>query len=273
MLGWDSAATARASRSKRASASGSLETRSGQHLHGDLAPEPRVPRAVDLPHPSGAEAGDQLVGTEARAGRDRHSSPDHTLRAALAPRATHEFVILSDALGTAAAPPVRREDAPERAEPHSPPSGGSHAAIRVSRPGAALASPARPLPVPRRAGAVAAGVLGALGVRSAGDGGRDRDRDPGHRRRKGRPPRDGPDRGRLRAPRRRQEAGDRERRRHRPLPAGAAEAAPAPPARSRRRFRRRRAASGCWSSTSRYSSASGLVPRPRRRARLRRRDP
>ena len=48
MLGCDSAATARASRSKRASDSGSLETRSGKHLHRDLAAESQVSRAIDL---------------------------------------------------------------------------------------------------------------------------------------------------------------------------------------------------------------------------------
>ena len=40
----------------------------GQHLDRDLAPEPRVPRAVDLAHPARAEGREHLVGAEASAG-------------------------------------------------------------------------------------------------------------------------------------------------------------------------------------------------------------
>ena len=43
-----------------------------EHLDGDVALEPRVPRAVDFPHPSGAERRDDLVRTETGAGRERH---------------------------------------------------------------------------------------------------------------------------------------------------------------------------------------------------------
>ena len=35
-----------------------------QNLDGDVAPEPRVPRPVDLAHPARAERGEDLVGAE-----------------------------------------------------------------------------------------------------------------------------------------------------------------------------------------------------------------
>jgi hypothetical protein len=53
MFGWLSDETVLASR---------------QHLHCDLAAEPRVLGAVDLAHAARAERGDDLVGTEAGAG-------------------------------------------------------------------------------------------------------------------------------------------------------------------------------------------------------------
>jgi len=46
-----------------------------QDLDGDIAPELRVPRAIDLAHSSGPERGQDLVGAEARASDDRHSIP------------------------------------------------------------------------------------------------------------------------------------------------------------------------------------------------------
>ena len=39
----------------------------GQDLDRYLASEPRVARAIDLPHPAGAERGDDFVGAEASA--------------------------------------------------------------------------------------------------------------------------------------------------------------------------------------------------------------
>src|SRR6476620_8122043 len=60
MLGWFNADAARASCSKRRSRSASF------------APEPRVPRAIHLPHPARAELAEHLVGTELRAGSESH---------------------------------------------------------------------------------------------------------------------------------------------------------------------------------------------------------
>ncbi len=47
----------------------------GQHLDRDVAAEARIPRAVHLAHAADAEGRDDLVGTDARARRDRH--PDN----------------------------------------------------------------------------------------------------------------------------------------------------------------------------------------------------
>ena len=66
-LGWLSAASERASRSKRASALAVAGELLGQHLDRHLAPEPRVARAIDLTHPSRAEERQDLVGPEGRA--------------------------------------------------------------------------------------------------------------------------------------------------------------------------------------------------------------
>ena len=67
MLGWFSAEADRASFSNRLRRSGS-EPRSRQHLDRDFAPQPRVPRPVDLPHPARAQRRDDLVGPEAGPG-------------------------------------------------------------------------------------------------------------------------------------------------------------------------------------------------------------
>ena len=72
MFGWVSAATARASRSKRASASALSREVRRQHLDGDVAPEPRVARAVDLAHPARPERRRDLVRPEAGPGREGH---------------------------------------------------------------------------------------------------------------------------------------------------------------------------------------------------------
>ena len=44
----------------------------GEHLDCNVAPESRVPRAIDLPHSSGAERREDLVGTEAGADSEGH---------------------------------------------------------------------------------------------------------------------------------------------------------------------------------------------------------
>ena len=46
-----------------------------QHFHRDRPLQPRVPRLVDLPHPSRAQRRQDLVGTEARTGCERHGAP------------------------------------------------------------------------------------------------------------------------------------------------------------------------------------------------------
>ena len=55
MFGWFSEASTRASRSKRATRSGSSREGRGQDLDGDVAAEPRVARAVHLAHAAGAQ--------------------------------------------------------------------------------------------------------------------------------------------------------------------------------------------------------------------------
>ena len=49
-----------------------------QHLDGDVAVEPGVPGSIDLAHAAGAKRGGDLVGTEARANRERHRLPSVT---------------------------------------------------------------------------------------------------------------------------------------------------------------------------------------------------
>ena len=44
-----------------------------QHLDGDVAAEARITGAVHLAHPAGAEQGDDVIGAEVGAGRERHS--------------------------------------------------------------------------------------------------------------------------------------------------------------------------------------------------------
>jgi len=46
--------------------------RRGQHLDGDFAPQPRILRAIDLPHPARAKRRDDLVGTQTTAGGETH---------------------------------------------------------------------------------------------------------------------------------------------------------------------------------------------------------
>ena len=67
MLGWLSAPAARASWSKRRSASASAAARAAATLDGHLAAEARVAGAIDLAHASRAEQGDDLVGPQPRA--------------------------------------------------------------------------------------------------------------------------------------------------------------------------------------------------------------
>ncbi len=50
----------------------------GQDLDGDGAVQARVARAVDLAHPARAKGREDLVGTEARSGRERHSAASLT---------------------------------------------------------------------------------------------------------------------------------------------------------------------------------------------------
>ncbi len=44
----------------------------GEDLDGDLAPQPRILRAVDLAHPTGAERRDDLVGAKPGADAQSH---------------------------------------------------------------------------------------------------------------------------------------------------------------------------------------------------------
>ena len=70
MFGCESAATALASRSKRASASAFGGQMGGEDLDRDVPVELRVPRAVDLAHPARAEGREDLIGAKARAGSE-----------------------------------------------------------------------------------------------------------------------------------------------------------------------------------------------------------
>ena len=73
MFGWLSDASSRASRSKRASRSGSLQ-RSREHLDGDVAAQLGVAGAIDLAHATGADPR-RRSGTGQRAGRPGASPP------------------------------------------------------------------------------------------------------------------------------------------------------------------------------------------------------
>jgi hypothetical protein len=55
MLGWLSAAMARASCSKRRRRSGISRERGGQDFYGDVAPQALVARAIDLSHAACAD--------------------------------------------------------------------------------------------------------------------------------------------------------------------------------------------------------------------------
>ncbi len=94
-----------------------------QHLDGHLAPEPRVPRPVDLPHSARTEGREDLVGTEPGPGRQGHFSGSACVgavdRPAREPEAQH---------------------APRRGSEGRHPRG----------PSSARASPARPRPQPCR---------------------------------------------------------------------------------------------------------------------------
>ena len=72
MCGCDSAATARASRSNRWRATGSLVRSGGSTFEGDGAVQARISRTIDLSHAARAGGADNLVGSEPGAGRERH---------------------------------------------------------------------------------------------------------------------------------------------------------------------------------------------------------
>jgi hypothetical protein len=71
MFGWFSEASTRASRSNRASAVRVVGKGAGQHLERDLAAETAIDRAVDLAHAAAADQGDDIIGREGVAGRQR----------------------------------------------------------------------------------------------------------------------------------------------------------------------------------------------------------
>ncbi len=72
MCGCDSAATARASRSKPLAGGGVAGQVGREHLEGDGAVQARISRAVDLPHAARAGGADDLVGAEPGAGLEGH---------------------------------------------------------------------------------------------------------------------------------------------------------------------------------------------------------
>ena len=92
MCGWLSEASTRASRSKRASRSGSFATSVEQHLDRHLAPEPGVAGAVHLAHASRAERREDLVVAQDPAGLKSHELvrilPSASERAVAARRTT-----------------------------------------------------------------------------------------------------------------------------------------------------------------------------------------
>ena len=69
MFGWLSGARGPRLLLEAAQALGIGREDGGQHLDRDVAPEPRVARAVDLAHPARAERDEDLVGAEARCRR------------------------------------------------------------------------------------------------------------------------------------------------------------------------------------------------------------
>ncbi len=68
MLGWDSAATARASRSKRSRRSGVGGEVRVEDFQGDLALQTGIAGAIDFAHAAGAEERSDFVGAEAGPG-------------------------------------------------------------------------------------------------------------------------------------------------------------------------------------------------------------
>ncbi len=51
--------------------------RDGQDFDRDVSSEARIARPVDLPHPAGAERGENLVRTKARGGGEAHAGGPH----------------------------------------------------------------------------------------------------------------------------------------------------------------------------------------------------
>jgi hypothetical protein len=51
-----------------------LRERLGQHLDCDVALQPRVAGTIDLAHSAGADGGENFVGTESSASRQRHAT-------------------------------------------------------------------------------------------------------------------------------------------------------------------------------------------------------
>ena len=77
MLGWDSAAMAFASRSKRSAGLRVLGEAPAKHLQRDVTFEPRVARAVHLAHPALANRAEHLVVAEPRAGFELKGGHTH----------------------------------------------------------------------------------------------------------------------------------------------------------------------------------------------------
>ena len=72
MFGWFSEASTFASRSKRASRSGSCVNASGNTFSATSRIELRVPRSIHIPHAVFADLGGDLIGAEGGAGTERH---------------------------------------------------------------------------------------------------------------------------------------------------------------------------------------------------------
>ena len=64
MFEWFRADAERASCSKRLRRSASEENSAEKHLDRDLSAKARIPRAIDLAHPAGAQRREDLEGTE-----------------------------------------------------------------------------------------------------------------------------------------------------------------------------------------------------------------
>jgi hypothetical protein len=72
MCGWLSEETARASRSKRARASGGVGEVGRQDLDGDFPRKPRVAGKVDLAHPARIEQRNDFIRAQSRARGQSH---------------------------------------------------------------------------------------------------------------------------------------------------------------------------------------------------------